>query len=108
MAINIEIPHQQEQALRDAWGGNLDGEAYDALVIEGYRSGRFGSATVGKLLQHASRWDTERWLADRGVALNYTLEDLEADRKTLDHLFGKSASVGGSGPPPGSSADRSG
>lgn len=91
MTIRINISEEQEAALRQAWGGDLEREAFEALVIEGYRSGRFGAATVRRLLNHSSRWQTEQWLADRGVPLNYTLEDLEADRQTLRSLFGKSA-----------------
>jgi len=91
MAISINIPNDQEQALRQAWGDGIDEAAFEALVIEGYRSGKFGSATVRQLLKHESRWDTEHWLAERGVPLNYTLEDLEADRRTLDKLFSRSA-----------------
>lgn len=86
-----EIGDMLERAKHDMRRSDPDREAFEALVIEAYRSGRFGSATVQRLLNHDSRWDTERWLAERGVALNYTLEDLEADRKTIDALFGKSA-----------------
>lgn len=91
MIITLPIPDDQAKALQEAWGGDLNHDAFEALVIEGYRSGRFGAATVGRLLRHPSRWDTERWLAERRIPLNYTLEDLEADRKTLDGLFRKSA-----------------
>ncbi len=87
MRIEFEVSDAQALAFREAWGDNLNGAAFDALVIEGYRSGKYGSATVGRLLGHESRWDTERWLAERGVPLNYTLEDLESDRRTLARLF---------------------
>lgn len=88
MSITLPIDSTGEQALRDAWGDGLDRAALEALVIEGYRRGKFGAATVRLLLNHESRWDTERWLAERAVWMNYTLEDLEADRRTLDKLFG--------------------
>lgn len=91
MSLILNISDDAAKAFRDAWGPGLDQAAFEALVIEGYRSGKFGEATVKQLLKHESRWDTQRWLADRGVLNNYSLEDLEADRRTLDKLFAKSA-----------------
>ena len=40
-----------------------------------------------RLLGLETRWDAEAWLAERGIPLNYDLEDLEADRRMLDRLF---------------------
>lgn len=89
MSITVNITPEQEKLLREAWGAGLDRAALEALAIEGYRANKFGSATVRRLLQHESRWETEQWLADRRVCLNYTLEDLEADRRTAAKLFPK-------------------
>lgn len=86
----LNIPDDAARALLEAWGDGLDRAAIEALALEGYRSAKFGSATVGRLFGHASRWKTEQWLAARSVPLNYTLEDLEADRGALHRLFGKS------------------
>ncbi len=91
MSIDLPISKEAEQLLRDAWGDGLGQTAFEALVIEGYRCGKFGSATVRKLLNHESRWVTERWLAERGVCANYSLEDLQADRRTLDAILPKTA-----------------
>jgi len=87
MTLSIAVTPEVEATLREAWGSKLDQVALEALAIEGYRSGKFGSATVRVLLNHDSRWETEQWLADRGIPLNYTMEDLESDRRTLDALF---------------------
>jgi hypothetical protein len=91
VTITLNIPDSARDLLLDAWGDQIDRAAFEGLVIEGYRAGKYGEAAVGQLLGHESRWDTERWLAERGVTRNYTLEDLEADRATLRKLFGKSA-----------------
>lgn len=91
MAISINIPKDQEETLREAWGSNLDRAALEALAIEGYRSGKLSAAEVGRLLGLEDRWVVNQWLADHKVPLNYTLEDLEADRSTLDRLLGKTA-----------------
>lgn len=91
MSIVINVPQEHEQTLRDAWGADLNRATLEALAIEGYRSHKLSSAEVGRLLGLDDRWVVNQWLADRRVPLNYTLEDLEADRKTLDRLLGKSA-----------------
>lgn len=91
MVIHLNIPDDQADALRRAWGADLDRAALEALALEGYRAGKFGSATVGRLLGHTSRWDTEQWLAEHSVPVNYSPEDLEADRDTIARLLRESA-----------------
>jgi predicted HTH domain antitoxin len=85
--VQIDIPKQAEDALRSEWG-DLEQAAKEALLIESYRAGKI---TVGFLAEQlgVSRWEAESWLGSRGVHWNYSLEDLEADRKTLAALFGE-------------------
>jgi hypothetical protein len=89
MCLNLNIPDEAERMLREAFGGTLDRAALEALAIEGYRSGKFGSGQVRRLLGLSDRSEAQQWLAARGVYLNYTIEDLEQDRATLDKLLGK-------------------
>ena len=91
MTVTIHIPDDAESVLRQAWGAGLDRAALEALVIEGYRTRKFGGGMVRQLLSLPTRWDAEQWLATRGVPLNYSLEDLEADRSALDRALRKSA-----------------
>lgn len=91
MTIELNIPDEAEQTLRQAWGDTLDRAALEALAIEGYRTGRLSSAEVGELLGLEDRWTVARWLGERHVPLNYTADDLEADRRTLDRVLGKPA-----------------
>ena len=91
MVIHINIPPDQEETLRKAWGSGLDRAALESLAIDGYRSGKLSAAELGRLLGLGDRWAVNRWLADRRVPLNYSLDDLEADRRTLDRVLGKSA-----------------
>ncbi len=91
MTIRINIPADLESTLREAWGANLDRAALEALAVEGYRSGKLSAAEVGALIGIEDRWLVNRWLADRKVGLNYTQEDLDADRRTRDRLLGKTA-----------------
>lgn len=91
MVININIPDDQAETLRKVWGNGLDRAALESLAVEGYRSGKLSAAELGRLLGLGDRWTVNRWLADRRVPLNYSLDDLEADRRTLDRVLGKSA-----------------
>lgn len=87
MAINIDLSKSAEELLRRAFGGELSRAALEALVIEGYRSGKLGIGQVREVLGLDSRWDAEAWLGGRGVDWNYSLEDLEEDRATLAKLL---------------------
>jgi hypothetical protein len=91
MSLNLDISGESERILREAWGIGLDRAALEALVVEGYRSEKFGISQVRRLLGLTDRWKTEHWLAQRGVHMNYSLEDLQDDREAIDKLFGKSA-----------------
>jgi Uncharacterised protein family (UPF0175) len=88
MTITLNGPSEVEKTLREAWGDRLDRAVLEALAIEGYRSRRFGIGAVRQMLGFESRWETEQWLGGQGVSWNYTLEDLEDDRKTLDEVLG--------------------
>lgn len=83
MGISISLEPSAEQELRDAFGDALDQTAFEALLLEGYRSARLSSAQIGRILGLASRWEVEEWLGQRGAVWNYSLADLEADRATL-------------------------
>ena len=87
--LTIHIPEDAELVLREAWGDNLDRAALEALVIEAYRTTKLGISQVRRLLGFESRWEAEEWLGGRGVNWNYSLDDLEADRRTLDRILGQ-------------------
>jgi predicted HTH domain antitoxin len=87
--LTIRLPADVEQAMRDAWGDTLDRAALEALVIEGYRSRKFGISQVGRILGFDSRWEAEEWLGRRGVPWNYSVDDLAADCATLDRVLAR-------------------
>ena len=91
ITVQMDIPEQAEELLRDAFGDNLNRAALEAIAIEGYRSGKLSRYDVQRLLGFEDRWETESWFSGKGVHLNYHLEDLEADRKTLAKLFPEKA-----------------
>jgi hypothetical protein len=90
MTVSIEISPQFEEVLRQAFGPNLSRVALEAMAIEGYRTGKLSSFQVQQMLGLEDRWETEEWMGNHGVNMNYSLEDLEADRRTLDEMLGPS------------------
>jgi len=88
MAITFEIPADIESQLATQFA-DVAQAAKEAFVVEGYRAGKFGISTVRRILGFETRWEAERWLSDRHVPINYTCEDLEADRQTLNRVLGR-------------------
>jgi predicted HTH domain antitoxin len=58
-------------------------------VIERYRAGRLSQRQVGEALG-LNYWQTEVFLQGRGVQLNYSVADLEADAVTLEKILPRS------------------
>jgi hypothetical protein len=88
MDIAIKIPPRAEATIERAWGPDIGGAAWDALLIEGYRTGKLSTGDLADALAFATRFEAERWLKQHDVPLNYTIAELEADRATLDQLLG--------------------
>ncbi|NLY01114.1 MAG: UPF0175 family protein [Rhodopirellula sp.] len=86
MSITLNLPASAEQAFRQAWGDEIDRKGLEALAIEGYREGKLSLGKLAELLGFPTTHDADRWLADRGVALNYSVEDFRADCRTLGCL----------------------
>lgn len=58
-------------------------------VIERYRAGRLSHRQVGEALG-LNYWQTETFLKERGVPLNYSAADLEADAATIEKILPRS------------------
>ena len=88
MSVTLDISEDTQRALEQAFGQGLSRAALEALAIEGYRLGKLSTYQIQTLLGFEDRWETQDWLGKRGICLNYTLEDLESDRLTLDRVLG--------------------
>jgi len=55
-------------------------------AIDLYRAGRLSHRQVGEALS-LDYWQTETFLTERGVALNYSATDLETDAATLQKIL---------------------
>ena len=87
MPVVIALPIEIEHQLREQ-NPHLDETARDALLIDLYRQGNLSTGDIASVLKFGTRYESERWLADHGVDLNYSKSDLDADRLTLDRVLG--------------------
>jgi predicted HTH domain antitoxin len=88
MQVTVELPDQVARQ----WGENPDAVARHVMedaAIEGYRAGRLSHRQVGEMLG-LDYWQTETFLKDRGVPLNYSAADLKADTETLAKILAHS------------------
>ena len=88
MQVTVKMP---DQIVRQ-WGDTPDAvgrHVMEDAAIEGYRAGRLSHRQVGELLG-LDYWQSEAFLKERGVPVNYSAADLEADNATLDKILGRS------------------
>lgn len=83
----LNVSSSVEATLRRVFGDDLDRAALEALAIEGYRSARLSAGEVARVLGLDTSLQASQWLAQRGISLNYTLDDLEVDRVSLSRHF---------------------
>ena len=84
MQVTVEMPDQVARQ----WGETPDAvgrHVMEAAAIEGYRAGRLTQRQVGAMLG-LDYWQTETFLNERAVPLNYSAADLAADHTTLEKL----------------------
>ncbi|MFZ0829305.1 MAG: UPF0175 family protein [Verrucomicrobiia bacterium] len=81
MQFTVEMPDQ----IARRWGETPDAigrRVMEAAAIEGYRAGRLTQRQVGAMLG-LEYWQTEAFLNELAVPLNYSAADLAADNATL-------------------------
>jgi predicted HTH domain antitoxin len=88
MHVTVELPDQVARQ----WGENpgaVGRHVLEDAAIEGYRAGRLSHRQVGEMLA-LDYWQTETFLKERGVPLNYSVADLEADSAILGKILASS------------------
>jgi predicted HTH domain antitoxin len=83
--LNLTV--DASRTLQRAFGPDLDRAAVEALAIEGYRTGKLTAGEVARILGLETSIAGQAWLAEHGVELNYSVEDLQADRESLARHF---------------------
>jgi hypothetical protein len=87
MQLTLEIPDELAAALRATHGDDLSRAVLEQLALDGYHSGQLSRFQIQEMLGFTNRYEAEAWLGAKGANLNYSLEDLEADRETLDRIL---------------------
>jgi post-segregation antitoxin (ccd killing protein) len=85
MIVRLEVPEDIAADLQ-AQGQDLSRAALEAFGIEEYRAGRLTQWQLTRLLGFATRIETDGFLKERGVELEYTREDLERERESFQRL----------------------
>jgi hypothetical protein len=82
--VTIELPDTVIRDLAPS-SAEVSRRVLEAVVLEGYRSARYSRGEVAQLL--GLSWHaTERFLAEHGLPYDFTLQDLDEDRETLDRV----------------------
>ena len=87
MQVTMEMPDQVARQ----WGETPDAvgrHVMEDAAIEGYRAGRLTQRQVGAMLG-LDYWQTETFLNERAVPLNYSAADLAADNATLEKILSR-------------------
>jgi len=85
MEVAISLPDEIVQHLQEKHA-DVPRYVLESIALEGYRSGILGEEEVRRMLHFESRFDVHAFLAAHDVPLNYTLDDLQADRETMRRL----------------------
>lgn len=83
----LHLTFEASETLRRAFGPDLDRAAVEALAIEGYRTAKLSAGEVARILGLETSLAASAWLSQHGIELNYTLDDLNDDRKSLAARF---------------------
>src|SRR6267154_6450775 len=79
--ITIALPDELSAALASP-GQDLSRSAFEALALTAYRERKITTAQLRRLLGYETRMEVDAFLQRHGVELEYTLKDLELDRKS--------------------------
>ena len=85
MNLVLRIPDDIAARLSEP-GADLEREALEALVLEKYRVGKVTTEELRRTLGFETRYELDGFLKAHGVFMDYTLADLERERRTLDAL----------------------
>lgn len=78
MEVTINLPEDVAKVFL-ASGENIEREVLEATAIEGYRQGKLSQAQVRRMLDFATDMQTDAFLKEHGVFLEYDLEDIKRE-----------------------------
>lgn len=82
MDVQLQIPDDVADALnREAT--DLSRTALESLALEGYRTGRLSEGQLRRMLGFSTRMQVHAFLKEHRVYLNYSVDELNQDLKSL-------------------------
>ena len=78
MTLTLDVPEEFARLMADD-AGSLPRAAFEALVLEGIRSGRLTVAQARVFLGISSRYEMDGFLKAHDILLPLTLEDVTRD-----------------------------
>ena len=84
--MNVVVPIPDELAEQLGPADDLARRALEALAVAEYQARRLTEAQLRRMLGFDTRYELDGFLKDRGVFLDYTLDDLRREQETLDRL----------------------
>ena len=85
MNVTVQIPDDLANRLA-AGGVDLSRRALEALAVEEYRHDRLSTAELQQLLGIETTFQLDAFLKAHDVWIEYTMEDAERERKSLERL----------------------
>ena len=88
-SLRMDVVVSMPDPVARQWGDTpqaIGRHVVEDAAIERYRAGRLSHRQVGEALG-LDYWQTETFLKERGVPLNYSATDLEADAATLEKIL---------------------
>ena len=85
MNLTVEIPDELAGRLSAA-GGDLSRRALEAFVADEYKHDRLTKSELQSLLGIETSYQLDGFLKAHDVWIDYTMEDAERERKSLERL----------------------
>lgn len=86
--ITVQLPDEIASRLAAAWK-DLPRAALESLALEAYRSEVLTAGELRQLLSFDSSYELDGFLKQRGVYLEYTLEELDREAENSRRLWQK-------------------
>ena len=84
--MNLTVQFPDDLARRLGSAGELERRALEALALEEFKLGHLTGAELRRVLGFGTRAQLDEFLKARDVYEEYTLDDLERDRRDLQRL----------------------
>jgi hypothetical protein len=85
MDVTLHLPDEFAEKLK-ALGGDLSRRTLEALALDEYKLGHLTTGELRRFLGFGTHAALDGFLKAHGVSVDYTLEDLELDRRDLNRL----------------------